>query len=119
MSTLTFVYADATAVLGPLSGTSEPHAYDLCDVHAQRLTPPRGWDLLRVPGAPEVRDDLVAISDVVHPPRRGAHGAEIPSPAASAANPAAAPRSRPLGGAADGTARPAARHLHVIRSSDD
>ncbi|HYF72740.1 MAG TPA: DUF3499 family protein, partial [Nocardioides sp.] len=29
--TLTYVYADQTAVLGPLATFAEPHAYDLCE----------------------------------------------------------------------------------------
>jgi hypothetical protein len=28
-----------------LSGSREPHAYDLCDRHASRITPPTGWRL--------------------------------------------------------------------------
>lgn len=55
MATLTYVYSDSTAVVGPLSVHNEPHAYDLCQPHAQRLTAPRGWEILRVevPVAPE------------------------------------------------------------------
>src|SRR5690625_3395583 len=63
VSTLTYVYEDSTAVLGPLSRSSEPHAYDLCRGHASSLTAPRGWELLRVPGSTDVSDDLVALSD--------------------------------------------------------
>lgn len=50
--TLTYVYADSTAVVGPLSMHNEPHAYDLCELHAQRMTAPRGWEVLRleIPG---------------------------------------------------------------------
>ena len=47
VSTLTYVYADSMAVLGPLSQRSEPHSYDLCVVHAERLSAPRGWQVLR------------------------------------------------------------------------
>ena len=54
-------------MLGPLSRISEPHAYDLCREHATRMTAPRGWELLRVPGAEEVSDDLVALADAVRP----------------------------------------------------
>lgn len=42
-STLTYVYADSMAVLGPLSPRAEPHSYDLCDRHAERLSAPQGW----------------------------------------------------------------------------
>jgi len=45
---LTYVYADSTAVLGPLSPTVEPHSYDMCESHAARLTAPRGWELIRI-----------------------------------------------------------------------
>ncbi|WP_425481687.1 DUF3499 family protein [Kocuria coralli] len=57
MATLTYVYSDSTAVIGPLSVHNEPHAYDLCAPHAQRLTAPRGWEILRVEApAPEPAD---------------------------------------------------------------
>ena len=46
-ATLTYVYAEQTAVLGPLATYAEPHSYDLCDDHAKRLTAPRGWDVVR------------------------------------------------------------------------
>src|SRR5712672_4083721 len=39
--TLTYVYRDSTAVLGPLAAYVEPHCYDLCSAHADRLTAPR------------------------------------------------------------------------------
>ena len=47
VSTLTFVYADSMAVLGPLSQKAEPHSYDLCSVHAERLSAPQGWQVVR------------------------------------------------------------------------
>ena len=46
-ATLTFVYVDSMAVLGPLSTTSEPHSYDLCQRHAARTTAPQGWQVVR------------------------------------------------------------------------
>ena len=48
VATLTYVYADSMAVLGPLSGVAEPHSYDLCEVHADRLSAPQGWSVLRI-----------------------------------------------------------------------
>ncbi len=51
--TLTYVYRDSTAVLGPLAAYVEPHCYDLCAAHADRLTVPRGWDVVRLPPASE------------------------------------------------------------------
>ena len=47
MSTLTYVYADSMAVLGPLSQSAEPHSYDLCERHADRLVAPQGWQVVR------------------------------------------------------------------------
>lgn len=69
VATLTFVYADSTAVVGPLATYSEPHSYDLCERHALRLTVPRGWDVVRHEGAfaepePSV-DDLTALAEAV------------------------------------------------------
>lgn len=69
MCTLTYVYADQTAVLGPLSTYAEPHAYDLCAAHGERLSVPRGWEVLRLaidradPGP--TQDDLLALADAV------------------------------------------------------
>jgi hypothetical protein len=69
VATLTYVYADQTAVLGPLATYAEPHAYDLCAVHSERLSAPRGWEVLRL--APDAdafgptTDDLVALADAV------------------------------------------------------
>ena len=69
MATLTYVYADSTAVLGPLAVLAEPHCYDLCSVHADRLSAPRGWEVLRLAvdldaGGPS-HDDLEALADAV------------------------------------------------------
>lgn len=68
MATLTYVYADSTAVLGPLATYAEPHCYDLCEAHAERLTVPRGWNVLRLqmPGRRrDAPDDLYALADAV------------------------------------------------------
>jgi hypothetical protein len=64
-ATLTYVYAEQTAVLGPLATYAEPHSYDLCDGHAQRLTAPRGWDIVRLQMGEEPPDDLVALAEAV------------------------------------------------------
>jgi hypothetical protein len=68
IATLTYVYADRAAVLGPLAAVHEPHCYDLCAEHAARLTAPRGWDVLRADvdlvQTPSV-DDLEALADAV------------------------------------------------------
>jgi Protein of unknown function (DUF3499) len=68
--TLTYVYRDSTAVLGPLAAYVEPHCYDLCARHADRLTVPRGWDVVRLPAAApeaaaEAADDLEALANAV------------------------------------------------------
>jgi len=48
VATLTYVYADSMAVLGQLSQKSEPHSYDLCEKHADRLSVPQGWQVIRL-----------------------------------------------------------------------
>ncbi|WP_375388060.1 DUF3499 family protein [uncultured Amnibacterium sp.] len=48
IATLTYAYVDSMAVLGPLSATPEPHSYDLCEQHADRLSAPQGWSVLRI-----------------------------------------------------------------------
>lgn len=86
MATLTFVYADSTAVIGPLASYAEPHSYDLCEGHAVRLTAPKGWDLVRADGdytpSPPSSDDLVALADAVREAARPApaHAAGEPPP---------------------------------------
>ncbi len=67
MYTLTYVYRDSTAVLGPLAAYVEPHCYDLCEKHAARLTAPRGWDVVRLPVEPDTdrADDLEALANAV------------------------------------------------------
>ncbi len=69
VATLTYVYADSTAVLGPLATYAEPHCYDLCEQHAGSLTVPRGWEVLRLampthPPQPGP-DDLLALAHAV------------------------------------------------------
>lgn len=34
-------------MVGPLATAAEPHSYDLCSVHAQGLTAPKGWEVVR------------------------------------------------------------------------
>jgi Protein of unknown function (DUF3499) len=65
--TLTYVYRDSTAVLGPLAAYTEPHCYDLCEKHATRLVAPRGWDVVRLPVEPAAdrADDLEALANAV------------------------------------------------------
>lgn len=68
VATLTFVYSDSTAVVGPLATAHEPHSWDLCVGHASRITAPRGWQLVRHSGpltAPPEDDDLIALANAV------------------------------------------------------
>ncbi len=67
--TLTYIYVDSTAVLGPLATFAEPHAYDLCSDHSLGLTLPNGWTVIKadpaeMPVGPN-SDDLMAIADAV------------------------------------------------------
>ena len=67
--TLTYIYAESVAVVGPLATFSEPHAYDLCEMHADRLTVPNGWNVIRqerssLDSGP-TDADLMAIADAV------------------------------------------------------
>jgi hypothetical protein len=68
VATLTYVYAQSTAVLGPLATYAEPHCYDLCARHSARLTAPLGWEVVRLeiaePPGPTA-DDLEALADAV------------------------------------------------------
>jgi len=69
IKTLTYVYADSTAVLGPLAMYAEPHSYDLCESHSEKLTLPNGWSVLKIepesdPAGPS-EDDLMAIANAV------------------------------------------------------
>lgn len=75
VATLTYVYADSTVVVGPLALNAEPHSYDLCETHANRLTAPRGWELVRIVAEPpayaaaavpaERSDDLTRMVEAV------------------------------------------------------
>ena len=68
MATLTYVYSDSTAVVGPLATSAEPHSYDLCEQHALRLTAPRGWEVVRYEGeypSEPSADDLTALAEAV------------------------------------------------------
>ena len=89
VATLAYVYSDQTAVLGPLSVHAEPHAYDLCSQHSERLSAPRGWEVLRLAHDLDDKgpsgDDLLALADAVReaarPPARAPeiHPADDPS----------------------------------------
>ena len=84
VATLTFAYAESTAVVGPLATAAEPHSYDLCAEHAAGLTAPKGWDVVRPDtgfSEPEPGpDDLEALADAVREAGRAERIAETPPP---------------------------------------
>jgi hypothetical protein len=97
------VYSDQTAVLGPLATYAEPHAYDLCEVHADSLRVPRGWEVIRLAPDPAAQgpteDDLLALADAVR----------------EAARPRPAEEPEPVGHGVEVGRR---GHLRVLRSAD-
>jgi hypothetical protein len=126
--TLTYVYKDSTAVLGPLAVYVDPHSWDLCEMHAARLVAPRGWDVVRLPPDPaqERADDLEALANVVREVGRAERAAQArpvaqprqvtprPEPRqATSARPAAA-SAEPVGQGVEVGRR---GHLRVVRSA--
>jgi hypothetical protein len=108
IATLTYVYSDQTAVVGPLATFAEPHTYDLCADHAERMTVPRGWEVVRLSGEyvePEPsHDDLLALANAVREAGRPRLGEPAP------------PRSRPMDEDASGAVETGRRgHLRVLR----
>ncbi|MEA5658455.1 MAG: DUF3499 domain-containing protein [Cutibacterium granulosum] len=70
VATLTYVYAESSAVLGPLSPEQHPGGYDLCSEHSGELTVPKGWELIRLPGVDGTEDehepdDIMALARAV------------------------------------------------------
>jgi Protein of unknown function (DUF3499) len=47
VSTLTYDYGDQMAAVGPLGAVGDPHAHDLCAIHTDRMSVPRGWVVVR------------------------------------------------------------------------
>lgn len=123
MATLTYVYSDSTAVVGPMATVREPHTWDLCLGHATRITAPRGWELVRhaapLPTNPD-EDDLVALAEAVRE-GRVANG----PPITGFSDPLGAPQ---VGAPRPGIAPPASRngsagrrrgHLRVLPDPAD
>jgi len=83
VATLTYVYADSTAVVGPLATYAEPHSYDLCEEHALGLTVPRGWEVVRHEGEFSLpvpsSDDLEALANAVREAARPERRSESPN----------------------------------------
>lgn len=86
VSTLTYVYSESVAVLGPLAVIAEPGSYDLCATHMRGLSAPRGWEVIRLPIEATTpgpsHDDLLALADAVREIGLGLPAA--PAPAAPA-----------------------------------
>jgi hypothetical protein len=104
------VYAESTAVLGPLATYAEPHCYDLCQAHSERLTAPRGWEVVRLAPDPDAlmpnTDDLEALANAVRESARQ----PVPVgaiPAGSATSAACGPEPGRRG------------HLRILRPVDD
>lgn len=76
------MYADSTAVLGPLATYAEPHCYDLCQMHSERLTAPRGWEIVRITPDPDAlkpsSDDLEALANAVREAARPRYDPDSP-----------------------------------------
>lgn len=108
VATLTYVYADSTAVLGPLATYAEPHCYDLCAEHSERLTAPRGWEVVRLlDGSAPARpsgDDLEALANAVREAARPQERAAGTGGGARTADPMEVARRG---------------HLRVLRSPDN
>ena len=115
IATLTYVYSDQTAVVGPLATYAEPHPYDLCAPHAERLTAPRGWEIVRLAGEyvePEPsHDDLLALANAVREAGRP-RLTEHPAPAAAAGGRHVGPAEEGASGAVETGRR---GHLRVLR----
>lgn len=107
------MYADSTAVLGPLATFAEPHCYDLCATHAARLTVPLGWEVLRLELPSETplnKDDLYALANAVREK-------EVPAPVEPAEE-IPAPRSAPPAIEPGSTGHMTRRHLRVLREGN-
>ncbi|MDR6939267.1 DUF3499 family protein [Arcanobacterium hippocoleae] len=77
---MTSSYAQATAVIGPLSPTPQAGTFDFCAEHALSVTVPIGWQLVRLvtefaPAEPS-HDDLTALADAI----REASRRDVPAP---------------------------------------
>lgn len=85
MATLTYVYNESTAVIGPLATQAEPHGYDLCRQHSSNLSAPQGWEVIRMAEEftdPEpTDDDLLALADAVREVGLNYNGEETDRPA--------------------------------------
>jgi hypothetical protein len=129
VATLTFVYSDSTAVIGPLATSRDPHSWDLCVSHAGRITAPRGWELVRHSGPLATNpdeDDLIALAEAVREGRDAVAGGSPVNGFHDFGGPqGGAPMAAPSGGVlAQAGQRPAGNgrrrgHLRVLPDPTD
>ncbi len=129
VATLTFVYSDSTAVIGPLATSRDPHSWDLCVSHAGRITAPRGWELVRHSGPLATNpdeDDLIALAEAVREGRDAVvGGAPVNGFHDFGGQQGGAPAAAPSGGVlAQAGQRPAGNgrrrgHLRVLPDPSD
>ncbi|APT88407.1 hypothetical protein CFRA_02965 [Corynebacterium frankenforstense DSM 45800] len=124
VATLTYAYAESTAVVGPLAPTAEPHSWDLCARHADNLTAPLGWEMLHVKDIEIDEDeDITALAEAVREAGQVTSGLVAPQDPSDTDDSALDPvtsnhpvhRSRRV--AEEKTRRRA--HLHVVPDPDD
>ena len=106
VATLTYVYSDRAAVLGPFATYAEPHTYDLCWSSTPPASPPpvAGRSSASSTDYPEPQpttDDLLALADAV----REAGRPRTPAPDPVDSTPAVVPGEVRRG------------HLRVLRGS--
>lgn len=124
VATLTYAYSESTAVVGPLAPNSEPHSWDLCAQHAERITAPLGWEMLRVNRIDVDEDEeIVALAEAVREAGRPPSGLVEPADPRDSDDSALRPDSsrhpvyRSKRVAADRQARRA--HLSVVPDLDE
>lgn len=82
--TLTYIYADSSAVLAPLATFVEPHAYDLCEHHSEKLTVPKGWSVIQnktdLPAPQQSAQDILAIAEAIRQVAKQDHNAKPSTP---------------------------------------
>lgn len=125
MATLTYAYAESTAVVGPLAPSAEPHSWDLCVEHAAHITAPLGWEMLRVDRIEGDEDEeLTALAEAVR--EAGGFGSGLvdgyspqDEPRRSQEFDPSSSRHPVYRGGAGGPRRPRRGHLHVVPDPED
>lgn len=87
VATLSYNYGEQVATLAPLHQYQEPHTYDLCLVHSERLTVPRGWSVVteELDREPTIHDEdfsaiAAAIRDVAVSEEKQSEASEASQP---------------------------------------